>query len=210
MMRFNKRRSGSERGVVLVEMALVAPILILLVVGIMEFGLAFRDRLTVSNGTQSAGRVAAALGNSDDSDIAVLQAVEQSLGILPGSGGGVIKHVQIWRSNGSGSPVSGCGAIGSGGANCNWYQYDPGGTCDWNPCPDPANASFQYGGGFLPANRDVTLDGDGLDTVGITVLFSHAWITGILPIGDVACNTDGSDCWADTALFRLEPQNFGS
>jgi len=96
MMRY-KRRSGSERGVVLVEMALVAPILILLVIGIMEFGLAFRDRLTVSNGTQSAGRVAAALGNSDDSDIAVLQAVEQSLGILPGSGGGIIKHVQIWK-----------------------------------------------------------------------------------------------------------------
>ena len=203
--------STSERGVVLVEMALVAPLLILLVLGIMEFGLAFRNRLTVSNGTQSAGRVAAALGNQEDSDMAVLQAVEQSLGILPGSGGGIIKHVQIWKSNGSGSPASSCGAVGAGGANCNWYAYNPSLPCNWNPCPDPNNGSPPtYGGGFAPAGRDVTLDSDGLDTVGITVLFAHDWITGVLPIADVSCASNGSNCWADTALFRLEPQNFGS
>jgi len=210
-MRRYRRRSDSERGVVLVEMALVAPLLILLVIGIMEFGLAFRDRLTVSNGTQSAGRVAAALGNSDDSDIAVLQAVEQSLGILPGSGGGIIKHVQIWKSNGSGSPATACGTVGSGGSNCNWYEYDPSLPCNWNPCPDPDNGSpAVYGGGFVPSGRDVTLDSGGLDTVGITVLFAHDWITGIMPLADVACTSNGLNCWADTALFRLEPQNFGS
>ncbi|MFV2000320.1 MAG: TadE/TadG family type IV pilus assembly protein [Acidimicrobiia bacterium] len=210
-MRLFKKRSDSQRGVVLVEMALVAPILILLVIGIMEFGLAFRDRLTVSNGTQSAGRVAAALGNSDDSDMAVLQAVEQSLGILPGSGGGIIKHVQIWKSNGAGAPVTACGAVGSGGSNCNWYEYDPSLPCNWNPCPDPNNGSPPvYGGGFTPAGRDVTLDSGGLDTVGITVLFAHNWITGIMPLADVTCASNGSNCWTDTALFRLEPQNFGS
>ena len=86
------------------EMALVTPLLVLLVFGIVEFRIAFRDRLTVSNATQSAGRVAAALGNTEDADYAVLQAIEQSLGILPGSGGGIIKHVQIWKSNTSGQP----------------------------------------------------------------------------------------------------------
>jgi len=210
-MRRYRRRSDSERGAVLVEMALVAPLLILLVIGIMEFGLAFRDRLTVSNGTQSAGRVAAALGNSDESDIAVLQAVEQSLGILPGSGGSIIKHVQIWKSDGAGSPVTACGAVGSGGSNCNWYEYDPSLACNWNPCPDPNNGSPPvYGGGFIPSGRDVTLDSGGLDTVGITVLFAHDWITGIMPLADVTCASNGSNCWSDTALFRLEPQNFGS
>jgi len=84
--------------------------------------------------------------------------------------------------------------------------------CNWDPCPDPNNGSPPaYGGGYIPSGRDVTLDSGGLDTVGITVLFAHDWITGILPIGDVSCtDSDGSDCWADTALFRLEPQNFGS
>ena len=199
-----------ERGAALVEMAIAAPLLILLVFGILEFGLAFRDRLTVSNGSQSAGRVAAALGNQDDADIAVLEAVEQSLGLLPNSGGGIIKHVQIWRSNSSGNPVTACGAVGAGGSNCNWYEYRPATPCRWFPCPDPdAAGGPNYGGGYLPVNRDVTLDANGLDVVGVTVLFSHDWITDILPIDDVTCTATGTDCWADSALFRLEPQNFG-
>lgn len=213
-------RSGTknQRGTALVEMAIAAPLLILLVFGIMEFGLAFQVRLTVSNGTQSAGRVVAALGNAEDADIATLQAVEQSLGLLSGSGAGIIKHVQIWRSDGLGSPVSDCIAPGNGGDYCNWYEYKPLTTCRWEPCPDPAVPGFSFGGGYLPVNRDVTLNSTGpdvgLDTVGVTVLFSHDWLTGVLPIPDVVCTASGSasgtDCWADTALFRLEPQNFGS
>lgn len=200
---------NKQRGAALVEMAIAAPLLILLVFGILEFGIAFRDRLTVSNGTQSAGRVTAALGNNDDADIATLQAVEQSLGLLPGAGSGVIKHVQIWRSNGSGQPITACSAAGAGGSDCNWYVYTPETTCNWTPCPDPVVPGFQYGGGFLPSVRDVTLDSDGLTTVGVTVLFSHDWITNILPMSDVDCDPAGNNCWADSALFRLEPQNFG-
>jgi hypothetical protein len=197
-----------QRGAALVEMAIAAPLLILLVFGILEFGIAFRDRLTVSNGTQSAGRVTAALGNNDDADIATLQAVEQSLGLLPGAGSGVIKHVQIWKSNGSGQPATACSAAGAGGSNCNWYVYTPDTDCNWTPCPDPDDFE-NYGGGFLPSVRDVTLDSDGLTTVGVTVLFSHDWISNVLPVSDVDCDPDGNNCWADSALFRLEPQNFG-
>lgn len=213
-------RSGTkdQRGTALVEMAIAAPLLILLVFGIIEFGLAFQVRLTVSNGTQSAGRVVAALGNAEDADIATLQAVEQSLGLLSGAGAGVIKHVQIWKSNGSGAPASPCIAPSNGGSNCNWYEYKPLTTCRWEPCPDPNSSTTtndaNYGGGYLPVNRDVTLNDTGpnvgLDTVGVTVLFSHDWLTGVLPIPDVICEADGTNCWADTALFRLEPQNFGS
>ncbi|MFV1962291.1 MAG: TadE/TadG family type IV pilus assembly protein [Acidimicrobiia bacterium] len=211
----NSARSGTkdQRGTALIEMAIAAPLLILLVFGILEFGLAFQDRLTVSNGTQSAGRVAAALGNAEDADIATLQAVEQSLGLLANSGEGVIKHVQIWRSDGSGNPLSPCVSPGNGGPNCNWYEYKPLTLCRWQPCPDPAVSGYSYGGGFLPVDRDVTLNdtgpNPGLDIVGVTVLFSHDWITGVLPMPDVTCEADGTKCWADTALFRLEPQNFG-
>lgn len=210
-------RLSTERqgGAALVEMAIALPLLVLLVFGILEFGLAFQDRLTVSNGTQSAGRVAAALGNQEDADIAILQAVKQSLGILPNSGGDVISFVQIWKSNGSG--VGTCLAPGNGGPTCNWYKYDPDTACDWVPCPAPGPLFDRYGGGYIPGipddagGRDVTLDDDGLDVVGVTVLFSHNWLTGVLPFSDIVCDVDGdgSDCWADTALFRLEPQNFG-
>ena len=52
-MLLRRRRQDNERGAALVEMALVTPLLVLLVFGILEFGLAFRDRLTVSNATSS-------------------------------------------------------------------------------------------------------------------------------------------------------------
>lgn len=208
-------RLSTERqsGAALVEMAIALPLLVLLVFGILEFGLAFQDRLTVSNGTQSAGRVAAALGNAEDADIATLQAVERSLGLLAGSGEGIIKHVQIWRSDGNGNPASPCVAATAGGPNCNWYLYKPLTLCRWEPCPDPAVSGYSYGGGFSPLGRDVTLNdtgpNPGLDSVGVTVLFSHDWITGVLPMPDVVCTAIGDNCWSDTALFRLEPQNFG-
>jgi len=208
-----RSKRDKQSGAVLVELAIALPLLLLLMFGIFEFGLAFQTRLTVSNGTQSAGRVAAALGNAEDADIATLQAIEQSLGLLADSGAGVIKHVQIWRSDGSGNPLTGCANAGNGGANCNWYLYDSSSTCGWVPCPDPAVPGYSFGGGFLPSGRDVTLNdtgpNPGLDVVGVTVLFSHDWITDVLPLPDVVCTATGTDCWADTALFRLEPQNFG-
>lgn len=206
-----RRRSRDERGAALVEMAIAAPLLILLVMGILEFGVVFRDRLTISNASQSAGRVAAALGNQDDADIAVLRAVEQSVGLLNDAGQGTIKHVQIYRARADGQPVTTCAAVGAGGANCNWYRYDISRPCKWEPCPDPDNGSpAAYGGGFTPAVRDVTLDADGLDVVGVRLLFSHTWFTGVIPIDDVVCTPTGTDCWQDEALFRLEPLNFGN
>lgn len=210
-MRSSKHSSRRQSGAALVEMAIALPLLILLFFGILEFGLAFRDRLTIANGTQSAGRVAAALGSQDGADMAVLLAVEQSLGLLPDSGGGVLKHVQIWKSDPSGVPVTACANAGNGGTNCNWYTYTPTGdpsVCDWTPCPDSALDPIPYGGGYIPKDRKVTL-GE-LDVIGVTVLFSHDWITGVLPIADVVCTATGEDCWHDSAIFRLEPLNFGS
>lgn len=211
-MRSIKRSKRSESGAALVEMAIVLPLLLVLVMGILEFGLAFRDRLTIANGTQSAGRVAAALGNQEDADIAILQAVEQSLGLLPNSGGGVLKHVQIWKSDGNGNPATPCAVAGAGGTNCNWYVYAPADSCKWQPCPDPYNGSpAAYGGDYMPTGRDVTMESGGsLDVLGVTVLFSHDWVTGVLPMADIDCTPTGTNCWADSSLFRLEPKNFGS
>lgn len=57
------RRAGgtesSERGAVLVEMALVAPVLILLLLGIVDFGWAFSENLDVRHGAREASRLVA-------------------------------------------------------------------------------------------------------------------------------------------------------
>lgn len=54
-----RRRSRRSRGVALVEFALVAPVLFLLIFGIIEFGYAFVQYLDVKHGAREAGRLAA-------------------------------------------------------------------------------------------------------------------------------------------------------
>lgn len=50
------RRSHRERGVAAVEFALVVPILMTIIIGIVEFGLAFNYRTQLNNATQVAAR----------------------------------------------------------------------------------------------------------------------------------------------------------
>ncbi|HHC08093.1 MAG TPA: pilus assembly protein [Actinobacteria bacterium] len=197
----------SERGAALVEMALVVPVLLVILFGIIELGIAFRDRLTIGNATQTAARVGTAMGQQPDADLRILQSFEQSLSALPNSGVGIIKYVDIFEADAYGNPVGGCP-----GGNCNRYFYTyvdgTGPLCDWTPCPDP-DAGYS-GWNWAPNERSI-LVGD-LDVMGVRMTYGHSWITGgFLPLPDVACDSGSppTNCWADTALMRMEPQQFG-
>ena len=183
-----------------------------LLFGIVEFGLAFRDRLTVSNATQGAVRVGSALGDSADSDYQVLTSLEASLGTLPNSGIGVINYVDIFLADGNGDPAGSCAT----GDRCNRYHWNPGATpsCDWSPCPAPDGSggiTGSYGGSWDPSSRDTQLPD--LDVMGVQLAFGHNWVTGgLIPLPDATCSDGsfGTDCWKDTAIMRLEPQQFDS
>lgn len=189
------------------EMAIVAPLLLLLLFGIIEFGLAFRDRLTVSNAAQAAARVATAVGNRDDADYRVLQSVEQTISNLPSGGLGVIEYVEVYLADSNGEPTGGCP-----GGSCNRYQYTyvdgSGPLCDWTPCPDP-DAGFNVNSlNWPPPSRNVEVGN--LDVLGVRIVYSHTWVTGgFLPVPAVDCASPPSDCWTDTAIMRMEPQQFG-
>jgi len=197
--------ASDEGGATLVEFAVVSTLLFSLLFGIVEFGLAFRDRLTVADASQSAVRIGASLGDADDSDFEVLRSLEESLGRLPNSGIGVVKFVDIFKARDDGSPSSGCP-----GASCNRYVYvpDPLGTCDWVPCPDPGLGPPVYGGSWSPGDRDIALPG--LEVMGVRISYAHDWVTGrLIPLPNVDCDgSPGAGCWADTAIMRLEPQQF--
>lgn len=205
-----RTHDSAEEGTAIVEFAMVAVLLLMIVFGIVEFGLAFRDRLTMSNSTQSASRIAAALGNDSSADYETLLALAQSLETLPNSGIGIVNLVDIYKADSDGEPSSNCP-----GSACNQYEYQPGHTptCDWNPCPDPDNFEA-WGGSWVPGapissgGRDDALPG--LDVIGVRVEFAHTWMSsGLLPLPNIDCDgTPGAGCWYDTAIQRLEPQVF--
>jgi hypothetical protein len=200
----NRRNGGSivrprrEQGSALVEFALISSILFVMLFGIIEFGLAFRDKLTVANASQGAARVGAAMGTDPASDWLVLESARQSLGGATDQS--IVKFIAIFLADDNGDPTTG---------RINTYRYSPDSnplTCDWNPCPDPANFTG-YGGGWDPSIRDVSVDG-GLDVLGVRIYFTRDWVTGgLLPLDDQACTVaSSSECWIDTTLMRLEPK----
>jgi len=185
-----RRRANGERGVAVVEMAIIAPVLILLVIGAVEFGLAFMDRHTVSGASNSAARTGGTAGQDAYADIAILDALVAGFGATfdPTK----LTQVEVYRGDGSG---------GKDTSNVNTYLY-VGGPCPWQPCPDPDVSGWAYGGPWVPSTRDTTLDSDGLDTLGIELTYNHYWISGVLGTGP--------QTWIEDTQIRLEPDTFGS
>ena len=182
-----------ERGAVMVEMAIVVPIFVLLLFGMLEFGLAFKDKLAMTHAVTRASRDAAVLGNEDIADIEILRAFED--GLVGAASIDSVVHVDIFKADSDGSPIV-------------WDRYVPdadGVPCDWDPCPDPAIVgSVVYGNpaDYEPCSRDIKIGDGKVDTIGVQVAYTHTWITGVLGLPP--------QTWHETARARLEPDIFGT
>src|SRR6478672_11639736 len=79
----HRRRFHGDDGAILAEAALITPFFILILFGIVEFGGAFRDYQTVSNGASQGTRTAAIQGNASGADWSILQAVIKGANAIP-------------------------------------------------------------------------------------------------------------------------------
>lgn len=112
----NARRSGfpgrlrDESGQAFVEFLLVVPALLLLVVGILEFGTAWRTNQVVTNTAREGARIAV-LPQPLGTEANVMDAIETRLasgGLNPDQA-----EVQIFCENGNGSDCFGSGRTGT-------------------------------------------------------------------------------------------------
>ena len=183
-----------EEGAALVEMAFVLPVLFLLIFGAVEFGMVFKERLTIASAASSAGRTGATMGTREEADIRILEALEA--GLYDQVESSVIVTVEVFRAH----PVTGVKT-----SDVNSYDYKPADpVCRWTPCPDPSVGGWGYGGTWTPDTRDTSLDpgGGGLDVLGVEVTYHHTPITNLLTYLDRD--------FSERALVRLEPDTFGS
>ena len=179
-----KSVGAGERGATIVEMAIVLPLLLLIVIGMLELGLAFRSFLTVSAAARDGVRVASLAGNDPDADCFVLQEVGGVLG--PGGIIDNLERVEIYKaSQGSGAVVG----------SPNVYVFSG---------PDPADCGDWSGSdaGYPQATRQ-TISGPGLqlDLIGVRVLVEESWITGLFPFSGIY-EVD------ERSISRLEPEAY--
>jgi hypothetical protein len=170
-----------------VEAALVFPILILTVMAIVEFGMAFKDWLTVSHSAREGARAGATYGDDPRADILVLEDVERFLGSAASL---EIENVRIYNPD---NPSQGTDYSYTPGANCNGAI-----CCDWTPCPDPDLPSPPYvAPNWLPGDRDVSAPDT--DRIGVEIVYTHLWFTNFF-----ADETE----FTSRVEFQIEPQIF--
>lgn len=180
-------RRNSDRGVTLVEFAVLLPLLLLIAIGAFEYGMLFRDSLTVSTAAREAGRVAASSANYGDADCVILEA---AAGALQSIENGTIDEVHIYKSDASGSIP--------GSASSTMRRYSPfvSGDPSLVACTGSDWNAEHLGGNWDPPDR--VNDPGNADWIGVRIEYSHNFQLGLLWFS-------GSQALADEAVFRIEP-----
>ena len=174
------RRERPERGSAAVEFATIFMLLLMLAIGAFEYGMAFRDWLSVTAATREGVRVGSAAGDQTDADCLILEA---AAGALQAINSGDVTEVWIYKSDSSGT-VTG-----------NQQRYRPALPAD-DPLTLRCGTWFPIMQTWPESSRDN--QGETRDWIGVRVIFDHSWITGFLW-------WNGTTQWTDDAVMHLEP-----
>lgn len=171
-----------ERGAAAVETSLVLGLLLMIALGAFEYGMAFRDWLSVTQATREGVRLAANSGDHVDADCLILEATAGALQALQA---GETRQVWIYESDTNGT-------VGS-----SRQRYRPANSSDTSNLLNCSTSTWvRLQNGWQPSSRDN--DGATRDWIGVRVRFRYDWITGFPPwSGDVT--------WNDDAVMHMEP-----
>jgi|GEM_PF-944272 len=199
-------RLSGDHGVALVEFALVLPLLIVLVLGVMEYGRTWGEKNTLVRSTQSAARTGATQGPDRYADYNALQSIEASLKAL---GNSTIERVVIFRADAADGQVpAACANLaiadnlspkGIAASNCNIYSAAQVGFTG-NPLtyfPGTSSCTGAWDAAWCPTARSRGTDVTDPDYLGVYVRVNYKSLTGILaaPTKDLTA----------TSTFRLDP-----
>ena len=187
-----KKRRRGQRGQSLVEFALVAPLLLLVIFGTIEFCFLYQTIDTVNFAAREGARVGAVLGPSDTSaDSKIIQAIQTA----SGSGAGLlfsqIQMIEIFKSNENGAvppQLTGCMQA----ANEDVYDGN-GNVCPANACPVTTVC-------WPPSVRSATFNA--ADYLGVRITFVYNWVTSFVSAAR------GQFQMTSVSVQLIEPQTY--
>lgn len=185
-----------ERGAALVEAAIAIPLLLLVIMGSVEFGFAWEAKSASVSGMRSGVLRAAAIGDKPHTDMSILQSVVGEIGADKTD---QIEWVMIFKADASmteDARIADCQATGT---DCVIYFGGTGSILDQVATTTDAQTvkddNFDDGLGAVVAGSyqcDVSkldknwcagkrTDGDQDTEFGLAVRYQHEWFTGIFP-----------------------------
>ncbi len=180
----HSRDRFGERGQGLVEFTLVLPLMILLLLGMLEFGLAFNHHMTIEYATREGSRTGSGLSKGGttncigglDLQMIDAQTVAAAQRILKSPGSpiqmGNIADIRIYNANATGDQI---------GSQVNVWTYSPGAGPDIDPSLlgvdrlDFSNSST----GWPVCSRS---SGPNADSIGVRISYTYQFST---PLGAV-------------------------
>ena len=184
-----RRAHDGERGAALVEFALVVTLMLTLVLGIVEFSIAWNVKSEAQAAVRAGGRTASALTRTPDLTKNAAAAVGAALKSIPVN---EPQYVMVYRVayNQSGAPPASCAT------NCSKFL--------WNPGTKSFIVTNDLGGGWpvsAQGNNCSISDPNQFDQVGVYVNVRHPFVA--LPNFVPGM---GSTATLDPySVFRLEP-----
>lgn len=165
-------RMRDDHGQGIVEFAVVLPVLMILLMGLIEFGFFLNALNSVNYASRDAAMLAAEGGRNAGADCVVLQAVERAL-TAPTSPARVERAVIYW-SDANGVQM---------GSNENRWERIGSTTCTYG---DGSTITVPYTltvAGYVDTDRCDVLAGCGashptVDTIGVRITYRHEWVTG--------------------------------
>jgi Flp pilus assembly protein TadG len=199
-----ERLRGSEDGQSLVEFALIFPLFVILVMGIIEFSLAFNAVLGINRASEHAVLVASEAGNDVAADCYILQEIEDT--VQTPNDKNMIVQVSIQRTNPSGGTVYASSVYDRGGSLTCTLSSGSTMTVPWTATssgyPPSQRCNVVIGCTTLSPARST------VDTIGVTVRYTYNWKT---PLGSILRAVGGSGSWGTGLTFnkrnvmRVEP-----
>jgi Flp pilus assembly protein TadG len=184
----------SEKGQAIIEFALILPILLLLLIGLIEFSFVLNSRNTVLFASRDGSMLAAEGGSLDGTDCVVLQKIDGDV-VSPATSLRV-QQVQIYWSDRNGDQI---------GSNVNVYTRSGSTSCTY---ADGTTLTVPYTlttAGYVESSRCNVLAGCGgshttVDTIGVRVTYQHFWLTSFARI------TGSGVTFTEASITRAEPQ----
>jgi Flp pilus assembly protein TadG len=205
LRRLRRARDERSRGAAIVEFVLIAPVLVIIVAGIFELGLAFRDSMTVSNALRAGARVGSNAGRERSADYTILKSVESAMAEVPTAS---IQRIIVYKASTSTSAVpSACLAIAAPAPNHTGAGVA--GTCNVYGPSDLARAASAFTATctgssgtapdrmWCPTSRQ-NQQALGADYLGVWMEIRYTYVTKLFPGSGITIR--------DRAVMRLEPR----